>query len=300
MLYLYTENFYLWPRAKTQIKKLLGKEHRGPQAVLQSLQRGFKALGLDYRMDEIISQPVASAGVLSGVKTLLWAIGQKKAGRIKKLAAGPSIAVTPRDYSALMASPEIDTVIVPSDWNRRWWVSLNPGLEPKIKVWAAGVRDSGELVSPEGQCLVFKKDVPENVFLGVMEILKKLNLAFEVLEYGRFSPEQYRDSLAKSKFMVYLTQSESQGMALHEAWMAGVPTLVWDQGFYSYKGYRWADEKISAPYLTPECGLFFKGPEDFENRLDIFLKNYQNFTPRRYSLSNFTDAICAKRYLELL
>ena len=93
--------------------------------------------------------------------------------------------------------------------------------------------------------------------------------------------------LANSKFMVYLTESESQGIALHEAWMAGVPTLVWNRGFYFYKGYRWQDEKIPAPYLTPECGSFFKDEIDFENRLGVFLKDYQNFAPRPYSLLNF-------------
>lgn len=301
MINIYTENFYFSARLKNAAKLLLGKSARGPQAVLGSLKRGLGELGVQYQVDLSAKEGGAyAASVLSGAKTLRWAIEQKRAGRIKSLTAGPNIAVTPFDFGGLMASPEIDTILVPSDWNKRWWVSLNPSLEQKIKVWAAGVKDFGELCQPEGQCLVFKKNVPENIFLSVTRFLKKLNMPFAILEYGHFFAEQYHNLLAKSKFMVYLTESESQGIALHEAWMAGVPTLVWDRGFYSYKGYRWQDEKIPAPYLTPECGLFFKDEIDFKNQLGVFLENYKNFTPRPYSLLNFTDVICAKRYLDLI
>ena len=99
--------------------------------------------------------------------------------------------------------------------------------------------------------------------------------------------------------MIYLSESESQGLALQEAWIRNVPTLVWDGGYWQCGKYKWQGSS-SAPYLTKDCGMFFKGKEDFINKFETFLKNLPNFQPREYSLENFTDETATKNYLKII
>ena len=99
--------------------------------------------------------------------------------------------------------------------------------------------------------------------------------------------------------MVFLSQSESQGLALNEAWMLDVPTLVYNGSHMKARGYEFA-ESSPAPYLSPQSGLFFFGESDFLPRLDEFLARVTQFTPRLYHEQNFTDGICAQKLLNIL
>ena len=50
---------------------------------------------------------------------------------------------------------------------------------------------------------------------------------------------------------VFLSSSESQGIALAEAWSMNVPTFVWNPKPKELNG-RYFPSVDSAPYLTPE------------------------------------------------
>jgi len=100
--------------------------------------------------------------------------------------------------------------------------------------------------------------------------------------------------------MIYLVESESQGLALAEAWLRNVPTFVWNRGYWQYGNYSWRDDKISAPYLTDECGLFFRDYNDFKEKLPLFLTKLSQFQPRKYALNNFIDVITTRKYLEII
>src|SRR5262249_8827441 len=98
----------------------------------------------------------------------------------------------------------------------------------------------------------------------------------------------------------FLSSSESQGLALLEAWMANVPTLVWNVGEVGVKGYKIKDDKLAAPYLSQSSGIFFKGHADFSEKLEFFLNNITNFQPRKYAMENFTDKIAAEKFLNIV
>ena len=302
MLYLYTEEFFFLGKIKRKCKAVLGMINRGPEAVARSLKRGLDALQKPYHLNSAAKQPSQEniAVVLNGVKVLRWAIAQKRAGKIQKLVAGPNIVVTPLDYNYLITDPVVDIYLVPAQWSVDWWVSLIPTIKEKLAVWPAGVENRGELVNPQGQVLILQKNAPLEVLNQVKRTLQKFNLLFAEITYGHFDSADYFRLLKKSKFMVYLSQSESQGLALHEAWMAGVPTLVWNRGFMQYRRWRWEEKKISAPYLSVECGRFFYGTVDFEETLTQFLENYHIYKPRAYSLRNFTDKISAQKFLQII
>ncbi len=294
----FLERLYLW------FKKYI-KSHvfyyGGPEAVLESLISGFDILGVDYQLNPKVQDISGVVCVVSGVNALKWAIKAKKEGKIKKIVAGPNIIVTPEDANGILLNEVIDLVIVPSQWVKDFYASFKKGFDKKIRVWAAGVENPKDFQkNPRQGCLVYKKSVGKELFNFIIQYLESRNIDYKIIKYGRYKKEKYFEMLNKVKFMICLSESESQGLALQEAWIRDVPTFVWNRGYMQWNNYKWYDDRISAPYLTDECGMFFKDKGDFVNKFNIFIKNFSNFKPREYSLENFTNKISAKNYLNIV
>jgi len=293
----FLERFYLW--FKNYIRNHFF-HYEGPAAVLGSLLRGFDKLKIDYQLNPKLQDISDIVCVISGVGALKWAIKAKKGGKIKKIIAGPNIVITPEDAGSILLNEAIDLVIVPSQWVKDFYASFKPGFGERIGVWAAGVENPKDFQEkPRERCLIYKKNVDENLFNFILKYLKSQSIEYKTIKYGKYKREEYFDLLEKVKFAIFLSKSESQGLALQEAWMRNVPTLVWNRGYWQYKKYKWQGSS-SAPYLTEDCGIFFKDRNDFKNKFNIFIKNLSNFKPRKYSLENFTDEITAKNYLKII
>jgi len=330
-------SFYLIDWAKNLAKEVLFIPNYGPEAVLGSLIRGFKILKVDYQLNPPARDISDIVCVVSGVNALRWAIEAKKQGKIKKIIAGPNLVITPEDAGGILLDEVIDLVIVPSQWVKDFYASFDKtqnnadinrpqnsadtkqkdadskqfqrdsacyqrnsvSFKDKIRVWPAGVEICPESKEKREGCLIYKKNVDENLFNFILKYLKSQNINYKIIEYGRYKKEKYFEILNKVKFMIYLSESESQGLALQEAWIRNVPTLVWDGGYWQCGKYKWQGSS-SAPYLTKDCGMFFKGKEDFINKFETFLKNLPNFQPREYSLENFTDETATKNYLKII
>jgi len=54
--------------------------------------------------------------VLAGIRALRQAIKLKQEGKIKRLYVGPNVVVFSSDYDSILAQPEVDAAITPSDW----------------------------------------------------------------------------------------------------------------------------------------------------------------------------------------
>lgn len=175
---------------------------------------------------------------------------------------------------------------------------MSPELTNKITVWPAGVENVGISNKDKNMCLVYKKNCPEEILNSVEKSLKERKIKYKVLTYGNFNQNDFFNALSQSKYMIYLSPSESQGLALNEAWIRDVPTLVWDRGYWQYKDHTFKHSLISAPYLTPETGLAFVDTEDFNKTLEDFLTTLPTFTPRKYSLEHFTDKVSAKLLID--
>ncbi len=272
----------------------------GPRAVIRSLLTGLDELKVAYRFNPWQHQATSTACVIRGVDTLRWALDQKQKGFIKTIVAGPNIVVTPADENRLIMDVQINHVVVPSQWNKDWWVSFDQSLEHRITPWAAGVSDNGPGRDPKGLCLVYSKNVDEKLFSRIIESLWEHKVPITVSAYGQFHQHEYFRLLKKTRMLIYLSNFESQGLALHEAWMADIPTLVFSGGQMRYNEHHWENPLISAPYFDPRCGLIFTSEADFESKLLEFIEKYDTFTPRNYSLEHFTDAIAARRYLDVV
>lgn len=281
------------------LRSILHKQ-RGPQAVLDSLLKGLAELGVDFELNsKTVSDTVA---VLQNVQALRHAIELKKSRQITKLLAGPNIVISPKDADSIMENPSIDHCIVPSIWVRDFYLSQSPVLQGRIAVWAAGVDDPGEpdARQPRDTILIYQKNGPIELLDRLVESIKSKGHKVETIVYGKYKQVDYFDTLERSKLVIFLTQSESQGIAQQEAWMRNVPTLVWNPGHWQYNDYSWSDEKLSSPYLNDMCGKFFTGETDFPQMLDFILEHLKAFTPREYALQRFTHKTSAQNFLEIL
>lgn len=288
---------------KKYIKYVLGKNTYWPNSVIQSIiwwlsdiQDEGETNGYNINPEERGVYPIVF--VPNGIETLRYALNLKKQWKIKHLIAWPNISV-PKDKNDICFHPEIDTIIAPSRWTENYFLSLNP-WETRIQIWASWVDDRGQSNKKECSILIYKKNCPEELFEYITRFLTIRNMPYTLIGYGDFKKEDYLEELNSCQAMIYLQESESQWLALHEAWMADIPTLIWNRWYWEYQVMEWKDEKISAPYLTAECGLFFQGLDEFDAKFAEFTSQLTNYSPRKYSLEHFTNEIATRKLLHII
>ena len=299
MLYLYNE--YFSPLAR--FKRLLGKVSRGPDRLFQSLIRGLGELGVEYKVNPAFKGIIATACVLSGVTILKAAIKNKRKGIVKKIVAGPNLVITPNDAGGILKSPLIDTIVVPSQWVKDFYISLAPELSSKIFIWAAGVDLPEGWKSEVGNrrleidFLIFNKVKDQNLKNQIKTFLEQDVYRVADVKYGQYNQQQYFNLLERSKNLIYLSESESQGLAMFEAWAYNIPTLVWDRGYMEYGKHRFSGDTAS-PYLSAQTGIRFTDFKDFKDVLPKFLN--ASFFPRQWVEKNASNKLAAEKYLEII
>lgn len=285
---------------KYHIRRLFGN-NRGPLSVLGSLKDGLEKNHVAFQINPSKRNTCANVHVLSGIEALKYSIGLKKAGKIDQLIAGPNLVITPLDYNKILCNPEIDAVLVPSEWIKKFYSDLAPEISNKIFIWPAGTNmDNINLKERRTECIVYKKDVPDEVYNSIIHALKKRKIKFVLIEYGKFNREKYFKLLERSKFMIYLQAVESQGIALQEAWARNVPTLVWNKGSFTYPDGQTVTGNISAPYLNEQTGMFFENTNTFEDTLEKFMSNLSTFNPHQYCQYNLSDTVSAEKYVNIV
>lgn len=239
--------------------------------------------------------------------TLRYALNLKQQWVIKKLLAWPNIS-SPLTSNDMIFDQSIDKIIVPSGRIANYFKRISPNSIDKIVIWYAWVKQvSLKSTVKKVDFLIYKKHCPEDVLNSIIMILNKQGITYELLEYGTFTHEYYLWKLHNSQWMIYLQESETQWLALQEARMLDVPTLVWNIWYCRSAKSKLPfaliyDEKISAPYLNDETGMFFYSVWEFEYKLMLFIKKmHMNlFSPRKYCLSHLSDIITTKNFLALL
>ena len=280
------------------------RSYGGHAGVTRSLVEGLASLGARYRYNPtVVSEVGEVVVVLAGITPLLQAIGWKRSGRIGTLLAGPNIVVRPIEFDGVIAAPEVDVCIVPSGWVRRAYVEDVPALEERIRIWAAGVNqhywNGARQTTGTRMVLLYIKGAPEALWQRTEELLRLQGWNPTRVLYGQYEKLEYRHKLKTSAFAVFLSRSESQGLALAEAWAMGVPTLVWNPGELTFEGRRYT-EVSSCPYLTNKTGVSWTTLEEFEAILSQIEYNLPYFAPRRWVLSHITDERAAQNFLSIV
>jgi len=155
-------------------------------------------------------------------------------------------------------------------------------------------------------CLVYHKSRNPNEYKQVQDFLDNKQITYYCLNYGNYNEQQYLELLQKTKFMIVIDSTESQGFALEEAMSCNVPLLVWDvmsmhdeyvNGRYTYENCMLPLRGTSVPYWSYECGLRVNTFDEFLAAFEKMQQSCTEFTPRKYIVNELSPFICLKRIL---
>ena len=268
------------------------KKYGGHYAVTRSLVEGLIKNNITFNYNPSRKKDIADKViVLAGMERLKDMVELKRKGKIKTLFAGPNIFESPLEENGLLMDPAIDKCIVPSEWIRSFFIQEAQTLQDKVEIWHAGV-DTEYWKPVVGQkrnkVIVYWKTEAEDYYRSVCDLLRDYDYEPATIKYGSYSIEEYKELLNQSLFIVFISRSESQGIAMAEAWSMDVPVYAWDPGKLDYKNRNYR-EVTSCPYLTDEAGLKWTDVNELKELLGKTKNSGCSFQPRKYALRFFTD-----------
>jgi hypothetical protein len=276
----------------------------GHPSVTRSLTRGLKRIGNTYSLNPVSLRNVGRLCiVLSSIPALRQATEFRRNGRIRLLLAGPNLVVRSNEHGGILASPEIDACLVPSKWVATAYAEDAPALAGRIRVWYAGVDEA--YWAPQGlreerrHALIYSKNVDDAIVRLAESALGRAGWSITRVAYGSYSKCKFRAALRESRFAVFLSPTESQGIALAEAWSMDVPTLVWQPRELVIGNKRYS-EFSSGPYLNPETGALWTTGEELGRLLAHLPVLLSQFSPRAWIQRNMTDVHAARKLREIV
>jgi hypothetical protein len=287
---------------------------------LAGLKSGLEKLGIDY---EYQPKEAISAGdcvlVMSDHLMLRELIKTKREGLDFTLLAGPIFEIQDTHRAGVeqlmnvdgMPNPflimsrldsifldvEVDGVLTAGDWAKNGWEFVVPKLGGKIHNWFAGVDVDywdGVTSPKKKRVLVYAKTNP-GIVNQAAEALKQLGMDVHIIQYGHYKKEEYREQLRLCDFSVFISEKETQGIALAEAWAMNVPTLCWDSFSSNMEGMVLMPTS-SCPYLTRQTGARWRSVDDLRQLIYLYDKSY--FSPRDWVVSHMSDKVSAASLLE--
>jgi len=279
----------------------------GHPAVMRSLLAGLTQAGVPFNYNPSKLADVGDAvAVIANTFALKQAIGWKKSGRIKTLVGGPNLVVVPTEANGIIKSPELQMFFSPSQWPMDFWREVDPTIRISIGIWPAGVDEtywqpSNHDKSNNNNVLVYCKAESDGqkFYAQVEQHVRAHGWNPIRITYGSYNQQQYKDILDQCRFAVFLSRSESQGLALVECWAMNVPTLVWNPGSALIAN-RAYNHVSAAPYLTAATGQFWQNFSALDSLLQQFDSWYSRCNPRQWVLENMTDTISTQIFLNLI
>jgi hypothetical protein len=268
----------------------------GHYAVVRSVVEGLRAVGADFNFNPASVAESGRVIYAPANEALRQAADLKRRGAIAALIAGPTNAFLPHECDNILLTPEIDVLIVASEWVRELYALIAPAISHKVRVCQAGV--DTDYWKPDERtrsrrAVVYWKDGPDTLSEEAERVLKATGLATVRVQYGAYDVSTYKELLSDAPLAVFLSTFETQGLALAEAWAMDVPTLVWNpQAPTEWRGQAFVAGS-SCPLLTPMTGRTWKMLGELETAARDVLANPTQFDPRAWVLANMTDAICA-------
>jgi len=204
-----------------------------------------------------------------------------------------------------LADPQVGFFIAPSTWVAdalRGEKTFNYVEEARIRVLVSGVdvhffkpshEDYEKRRLGRPMAVVYVKNFAKpDLVSQVKNSLSARDWDVQQINYGSYNLAQFRDTLRLASAAVFLTATESQSIALAEAWSMDVPTFVYEANpAHPFRFYNriWLQAN-EAPYLNNLCGFRWN---DIQHMVDTITaeRNSWPFRPRYYVLNTMTDAI---------
>lgn len=283
------------------LPEYLISNYRGHPAVTRSMVEGLKNIGVHLTYNPKKLQDLAqTVVVVSSVTAVRQMIYLKQQGYIRRLIIGPNISADPSKLD-LFVAPEVDRYITHAPVCR-YMAYVLPTLASRCVPWAAGVDMSywQPLHSSKAKNILIYSKQNKGETTPIEEyrlILQQMGYVVEILVYGKYTANEYREALQRSQFMVGFTRDETQGIAFAEAWACNVPTFIWANSEPTYLGVSYKGS--SAPYLSDDTGAFFRDVQEFETLISQWQAGHHHFSPRNWCFNNMSDEICAQDLINI-
>ena len=290
-------------------KQILNKKICGPRKVLINLLKGLDEIGINYVFNQSISKykfnwihDSPSAMIEAGLTG-------------KNVLIGPNIAELPGDLPIIRKKLSKDSIyLYPSNWPMKIW-HLEGYNETKLKSWPVGIdteKFSGVNRENNHKVLLYFKQRDKKLLEKANEIIRKNNLHFSLIEYGKYSEQEYIQALKEAKFGIWIGCTESQGIGLQEALATDLPLIVLDakslfENAIKPKKSRFKKETFkklnsiktsSAPYFDMLCGIKIENISELDNAIKELLDSFNYYKPREYILENLTILKSAELFLD--
>lgn len=287
-----SKQFYL-------LKNFFTVSHLGHPAVTKSLITGLKLRKFFFNFNKYNEINYDICWVLSGVDTLKYALDTRD--NYKFLVVGPNVVNMPNDENNILINKKIDLILVPSKWIKCAYEDyIN---KKKIICWYSGVNEkffnSTATKKVTRKVLVYSKTTNYNLLKKIKKLLNKNNLEMVLIKYGAYTQANFKKALSTVDFSIFISQSESQGIALAESWSMNVPTFVWQKKILKINNVNYKYTS-AAPYLSDKTGLFFHNTEQLNKIIKDYYTNRLIFSARKWVLKNMTDTISVKNILNIL
>lgn len=277
----------------------------GHAGAKHSLIEGLRRIGVNFNVNP---QSIKDIGdvvhIMAGDRmTLNQVIALKRRNYIKKIIVGPNCGEFCSAGSPYVYDSNIDAIITLADWVVEGFMLAYPNFDrTKIKQWFSGVDADfwlPDLQLKERSVLVYEKWQPQLADIVEATLRDHGWIPFRV-SYGSYTLDQYKESLQQAQFAVFLSSSESQGIALAEAWAMDVPTIVWNcKRKHEYLGIKYPVTS-ACPFLTSATGLEWENMEEFTNYVAQVENLLPLFTPRDWVLEHMTDEVSAHALLTII
>ena len=227
-------------------------------------------------------------------------IEMKRRGIVEELIAGPMICHEgPSEHDWIVADKSIDCYLLASRWIADAYLSECRASERTIKnlnVWAAGVDETIWSLHDmrEGntarRALLYVKGEGVTMSIQAAQVIEERGIETKVLRYGSYVPEDYKRLLEWCGFVVVMGGSETQGLALTQAWSMNRPTLVYESESVIARG------RDAAPYITAQTGMKWHNIDELRAGLAVL----ESCTPRRWVLENQTNEAAFRQFLDIV
>lgn len=281
-------------RAYRSLEDFVRGRPNGTSPVTRSLLAGLSkqdAVSWSH-IENYTGQRATTIHVVHNPRAARVAIEAKRKGLCDRLIVGPAIVVDVHDSDNILLSQEIDAVIVASDLVRDIFEAAEPLLVGRVQVWPAGVDPEywKPAAAERRKVLIYDKRRPVDSD-AIDGFLRSAGLDTIVLRYGSYALSDYKAALNEAFACVVLGGSESQGIALAEAWAMNVPTFVSRYDFDKATQTRCS----AAPNLTDQTGAFW----DDEDQLASLLTDVSRYRPRQWIMENGTDRLSAEALIRI-
>jgi len=220
--------------------------------------------------------------------------------RCKNAVIGPMIFMpepdsTPKDH--FIYQSEHSQYVVPSEWLKIFMAhQLNPPPAKQIHVWGAGVDTNffcPSSISNKTQdyFIYFKSQNWETMRrLHTYFFNSYFKMSGSILCYYSYTPEMLRSAAQSSRFCIFVSNQETQGLASLEIMACDCPLFVVDEPDRNPSVTCWDDSV---------CGVKSQ-INNIEKDFPVFLQKLENYRPRTFVSENYSFESAARNLLGIL